>query len=55
MASGRAKGGGIWDPGVLVEHVWGTFDLIALRVILGLSRTLGRAVEHSTSDHWVPG
>ena len=37
MASRRAKRGEIWDPGVLLKHIWGTFDVLAFKVIWGHS------------------
>ncbi len=35
MANGRAKLSVIWDPGVLVEHVWRTFNFATFKVISG--------------------
>ncbi len=31
----RAEWIGIWDSGVIVQHTWGTFDLIVFNAILG--------------------
>ncbi len=44
---GIAQQSEIWESGVLVDNMWGTFNFIVMR------GALGRAVEHSTSDHWV--
>ena len=41
MANGRAKRSEIWDSGVIVEHVWGTFDRAAFKVIWGSFVALG--------------
>ena len=35
MADRRAKGSEIWDTGVVVGCIWGTFDLVLFKVILG--------------------
>ena len=35
MADRRANQSQIWDTGLLVGHVWGTFDLIVFKVIWG--------------------
>ncbi len=31
----RAKQTEIWDPGILVTKIWGTFGLVGFKVILG--------------------
>ncbi len=41
MASSRAKRSETWVPGVLVEHVWSTFDIAALKVIWGVIWCIG--------------
>ena len=35
MANCRVKWSEIWDSGVLMERVWGIFDLAAFKVIQG--------------------
>ncbi len=35
MAGRRAKTTEIWESGILVTHIWGTFDLVGFKVILG--------------------
>ena len=35
MAGRRAKWSEIWDSVTLVRHIWGTFDLVGFKVILG--------------------
>ncbi len=35
MAGCRAKRTEIWDSGILVTHIWSTFDLVVFNVILG--------------------
>ena len=35
MAGGRAKRSEIWDLGVVVACIWGTFDLLGLRSFWG--------------------
>ena len=37
MANHRAKMSESWDSEVIVEHIWGTFDLISFKVIWGHS------------------
>ena len=39
-ANRRAKQSAVWDAEVLVEHVWGTLDLVVFKVILGHSMHL---------------
>ncbi len=40
MNNRRAIVGKIWDKGLLVEHMWGTFDLVVFNIIWGNSLRL---------------
>ena len=47
----RAKRTEIWDSGILVTHIWGAFDLVGYKVILGSFSAL--VSKWSVSQKWL--
>ncbi len=55
----RAKRGEIWDSRVVFQHIWGTFGLVAFKVILrsfgalSIFRNLGLMIDTRKHFEWL--